>query len=158
MRHEPEPILTMRRLAHVRLSALTSYRIGGSADMILEVTSVSAMCDALAYLQRHTPSAVLPLGVGSNVLAPDDGSGLGAAGAYTMAMGMSPHIPARAWISVSTTRLNIVCQGWRGREGYLVALAVPSEETRAPSDWRSATAWWPFTPSICGNHHWACVS
>lgn len=73
MRDEPEPILTMRRLAHVRLSALTSYRIGGSADMILEVTSVSAMCDALAYLQRHTPSAILPLGVGSNVLAPDDG-------------------------------------------------------------------------------------
>lgn len=63
----------MRRLAHVRLSEMSFYRIGGPADTILELTSISDMHEALAYLRRHAPSAILPLGSGSNVLAPDDG-------------------------------------------------------------------------------------
>ena len=59
------------RLA-VPLSELTTYRIGGPAEMLLETSEVDEVAAAVAACSRlGVPLTVL--GAGSNVLAPDEG-------------------------------------------------------------------------------------
>ena len=55
------------------LAQITYYRIGGTADLLVEVSSVEDILTALAWLQQRGVSAIVPLGLGSNMLVPDRG-------------------------------------------------------------------------------------
>jgi UDP-N-acetylmuramate dehydrogenase len=63
----------MNLRANVDLAQITYYRIGGTADLLIEVSSIEDIRSALAWLQRRGVTAVFPLGLGSNVLLPDAG-------------------------------------------------------------------------------------
>ena len=58
--------------AHVPLASLTSYRVGGTADLLATVSSHEELAEVLRYGRaRRMPLSVL--GQGTNVLAPDGG-------------------------------------------------------------------------------------
>ena len=57
---------------HVPLAPLTTFRIGGPADRLVEVRSQEEVLDALSYAHEHGLSVAV-LGGGSNILVPDEG-------------------------------------------------------------------------------------
>ena len=57
---------------NIRLSELTSFRIGGAARLVLHPHSYDAICDAVSFAERNNIPLVL-LGKGTNVLASDAG-------------------------------------------------------------------------------------
>lgn len=72
LRRELESLdgLAVRR--GVELARLTTFRIGGPADLLVEARHEAALVALLQTVERHQVSFVL-LGIGSNVLIPDEG-------------------------------------------------------------------------------------
>jgi UDP-N-acetylmuramate dehydrogenase len=62
----------MNILENVLLSTLTTFRTGGPARFLLTIESKEKIADALAFAkERGLP--LIPMGTGSNMLAPDEG-------------------------------------------------------------------------------------
>ncbi|HYE23342.1 MAG TPA: UDP-N-acetylmuramate dehydrogenase [Candidatus Paceibacterota bacterium] len=62
----------MQLREHVPLSLLTTFKIGGKARYVAECKTVNDVADAVAFAKREDLPYV-PLGEGSNLLAPDAG-------------------------------------------------------------------------------------
>lgn len=71
-----EPLLGLGAKENVQLSGLTTFRVGGTADFVLETGEEAVLAEALSLCREgHIPCALL--GNGSNVLAGEEGfSGL----------------------------------------------------------------------------------
>lgn len=61
----------MRILEDFPLSDLVYYRIGGKAKLVIEVSSVDEVKQALQYCRNKAIDHILVLGLGSNVILPD---------------------------------------------------------------------------------------
>lgn len=70
--HDIERICGSRVAVSVPLSRLTSFRIGGPADLLAEPASARALADLMVFLRQRTVPRFL-LGAGTNVLFPDAG-------------------------------------------------------------------------------------
>jgi UDP-N-acetylmuramate dehydrogenase len=109
------------------LAPLTSIRIGGPADALVRIETVSALCCLQAVVQEHAIPLFI-LGGGSNLLIRDGGiRGIvvllrGAFRAYGVEPCGSSVQPARARVQVgvgyplSRLALQLARQGWRGLE------------------------------------------
>lgn len=58
---------------NVPLSTILWYQIGGIAKAILDVSSKDDVYEALSYIKDHKVEKVFVLGIGSNMLFPDEG-------------------------------------------------------------------------------------
>lgn len=58
---------------NVPLSTILWYQIGGIAETILDVSSKEDVFEALSYIKEHNVTKVFVLGIGSNMLFPDEG-------------------------------------------------------------------------------------
>ncbi len=58
---------------NVPLSTILWYQIGGIAKTVLDVSSVEDLHEALSYVKENNISKVFVLGLGSNMLFPDEG-------------------------------------------------------------------------------------
>ncbi|HUD44140.1 MAG TPA: UDP-N-acetylmuramate dehydrogenase [Patescibacteria group bacterium] len=63
----------MQVYKNVSLSQDTYYHIGGNVDVVLELSSLVDIEEALKYLQQNHIEKILPLGLGSNLLISDSG-------------------------------------------------------------------------------------
>ena len=63
----------MRIYRNTPLSQCTYYRIGGNADVLLEIVNASDLQEAISYAGINRIEDVLPLGLGSNLLISDKG-------------------------------------------------------------------------------------
>ncbi len=57
---------------NVSLSEILFYRIGGNARFLLEATSVDDVFEAVAFLQRNKIEKYIVIGLGTNLLMPDE--------------------------------------------------------------------------------------
>ncbi len=62
----------MRIDEYVPLSTLTTLRVGGAARYVCHIESLKDLTDACEFAEAHA-LPIIPLGEGSNVLAPDEG-------------------------------------------------------------------------------------
>ena len=58
---------------HVHLAAHTTYRVGGPADIYVEISAVEDLVAVSEFVREHDDTAVLPLGRGSNLVVSDHG-------------------------------------------------------------------------------------
>lgn len=58
---------------NVPLSTILWYQIGGIAKIVLDVSSIEDLHEALSYIKENNISKVFVLGLGSNMLFPDEG-------------------------------------------------------------------------------------
>src|ERR1700722_15111059 len=57
---------------NIPLSDIAYYRIGGMAKTFIDVSSIEDIKQALIYCQQHMLSPIRVLGLGCNLLLPDD--------------------------------------------------------------------------------------
>lgn len=62
----------MKILHDVPLSSITYYQIGGTASLVLDVSSVDDVKEAITYINSHKIKPVRVIGLGANVLLPDE--------------------------------------------------------------------------------------
>jgi len=58
---------------NVPLSTILWYQIGGIANTVIDVSSKEDVYEALSYIKQHNITKVFVLGIGSNMLFPDEG-------------------------------------------------------------------------------------
>ncbi len=63
----------MRVLEELPLSDIVYYRIGGKAKKVFEVSSLDEVKEALAQCQKEHINDLLVIGIGSNIVVPDEG-------------------------------------------------------------------------------------
>jgi UDP-N-acetylmuramate dehydrogenase len=72
LRRELESLDGLAVSRDAELARLTTFRIGGTADLLVEAHNEAALVALLRTVERHRVPLVL-LGIGSNVLVPDEG-------------------------------------------------------------------------------------
>lgn len=58
---------------NVPLSTILWYQIGGIADIVIDISSKKDLYEALKYVEDNNISKIFVLGLGSNILFPDEG-------------------------------------------------------------------------------------
>ena len=63
----------MRTLSHIPLSDIVYYHIGGEARQLIEVSNKKELLETLAHVLKEKNRPIYVLGLGANLLIPDDG-------------------------------------------------------------------------------------
>jgi UDP-N-acetylmuramate dehydrogenase len=63
----------MRVYNNVPLSTILWYQIGGIVDTVIDISSKEELHEALEYIQENNVSDIFVIGLGSNMLFPDEG-------------------------------------------------------------------------------------
>jgi len=63
----------MRTLSHIPLSDIVYYHIGGEARQLIEVSNKKELLETLAHVLKEKIRPIYVLGLGANLLIPDDG-------------------------------------------------------------------------------------